>query len=62
MVSAATTTEDHGFTIDENLFDVDWTETGKVYVCQTARSTDPDFDKGTSGATAYSITGIMGVR
>lgn len=45
-VYAATTTQDHGFTLDENLFDVNWNETNKVYVKQNVRSCSAAFDKG----------------
>lgn len=44
--SAATTTQDHGFEIDENLFDITWYEGDKIWVKQTCRKLDPDFDKG----------------
>lgn len=46
MVYAATTTEDHGFTIDENLFRVQWNETSKIWVKQTCGSWHADFDNG----------------
>ena len=45
-VYAATTTEDHGFTIDENLFRVKWNETSKIWVKQTCASWHDDFDNG----------------
>lgn len=42
---AASTTKDHGFTIDENLYDVTWFENKKVNVYQTVSSWDSSFDK-----------------
>lgn len=58
LVNAATQTEDHGFKIDENLFHVNWCETGRVYVKQTARSWDSDFDKGVTLGYVYVYAGF----
>ncbi len=37
---------DHGFSIDLDLFDINWTETDKIYVKQDVRSMSSAFDKG----------------
>ena len=44
-VCAATTTQDHGFEIDESVYRVNWDETDKIKVKQDVRCWDGDFDK-----------------
>lgn len=46
-VYAATDSEDHGFEIDENLFNVNWQETSQIKVYQTADTNNSYFKKGT---------------
>ena len=45
-VKAEELTTDHGFRIDKNLYNIKWSETGRVWVYQTCRSMDSKFDKG----------------
>lgn len=61
-VYAATTTEDHGFTIDENLFRVQWNETGKIWVTQTCASWHDDFDNGDTLGYARVYAGFATAR
>lgn len=61
-VKAATDTEDHGFKIDEKVFKVNWNETGKIKVKQTARSFDSAFDKGKVLGYAYVSAGFASSR
>lgn len=53
FVNAATQTQDHGFKIDENLFRVKWTETGKIWVKQTAWSWNTKFDSEDNNTLGY---------
>ncbi len=46
-VYAYTKTQDHGFNIDENLFNVYWNETSKIYVNQEVPAYDVNFVTGT---------------
>lgn len=43
---AASLETDHGFNIDQDLFDINWKETSKIVVKQDVRSLSSVFDKG----------------
>lgn len=58
-VLAATRSEDLGFEFDENLFRVNWGETKKIYVEQTARSLNSAFDKGVTLGYARVYAGFV---
>lgn len=55
---AATDTEDHGFEIDETLYNVNWQETKKIRVYQTVVSTNTNFKMDTYLGYAVVYTGF----
>ena len=62
VVNAATTTQDHGFEIDESVYRVNWYESGKIYVEQDVYCWDGDFNKGVELGYAKVYAGLATTR
>lgn len=45
VAQAYVQTEENGFKIDKNLYNIEWHETGKIYVKQQVACWDSDFDR-----------------
>lgn len=61
-VQASSLTEDIGFEVDENLFNVQWYESYYINVYQDCHSTAKNFDKGTLLGKAKITVGVASTK